>query len=43
MRIPLTPYGLKELLLYGGGMLLLAVACFPLGVPWLGARLGPSQ
>jgi len=35
MRIPLTPYGLKELLLYGGGTLLLAAACFPLGVPWL--------
>ena len=37
MRIPLTLYGLKEILLFGGCFGLLAALAVLLGVPWLAA------
>ena len=35
MRIPLTKYGLREILVFGGLALVAVVICVALGVPWL--------
>lgn len=35
MRIPLTRYGAREILLFGGGSVIAIIACLGLGVPWL--------